>query len=427
MLTEQQLSTLAQVMTESSHVSRFIDVGYTYLGQFIAHDIVPQTHPIPGQSRDVLPYLNMDSVYGTDPQTATLLDERGLFPIKRQTPTGPEDLPRTNGVPNIPELRNDDNVIVSQLHLFWQRFHNVVLQRGYASNVSDARVLTTLVFQLVVIEDYLRQVLAPAVFDSVFRFDQRWLNLPSRPIAREFAHAAFRFGHSMVRPFYESFPQKPDVTLPELFQTNRNLDPRLELDFRRMFGWPLLNNRVEDAMTIDPFITREMRQVPIPTGVTINIAEMNLRAGVAAQLPPGKAYVEQLLAGPTGSKLAAAFGVRPLPDMGPLAERLPAGSGITIDNLPLWPYLLVEAVHASEGKHLGVVGSLICAEALANAVAGAPHSIYRGHWCSVDEVLSWMGKLGNELQEQRRVFANAAYTDRTFCMRHVIELVLRNN
>jgi hypothetical protein len=265
------------------------------------------------------------------------------------------------------------------------------------------------------------------VFDSVFRFDQRWLNLPSRPIAREFSHAAFRFGHSMVRPFYESFPHKPDVTLPELFQSNRDLDPRLELDFRRIFGWPLLNNRVEDAMTIDPFITREMRQVPIPAGGTINIAEMNLRAGSAAQLPPGKAYVEQLLARTNGSKLAAAFGLRPLPDLGPLADKLPAASGITIDNLPLWPYLLLEAVHASEGKHLGVVGSLICAEGLANAVAGAQHSIYRGRWFPADEVLSWLGMVGDELQEQRRSFANAAFTERTFCMRHVIELVLRNN
>lgn len=427
MLTEQQVTTLAHAMTESSHVSRFIDVGYTYLGQFIAHDIVPQTHPIPGQSRDVLPYLNMDSVYGSGNQTAALLDARGLFPIRRITPHGPEDLPRTNGVPNIPELRNDDNVIVSQLHLFWQRLHNAILQRGHASNAREARLMTTLVFQLVVVEDYLRQVLAPAVFDSVFRFNQRWLNLPSRPLAREFAHAAFRFGHSMVRPFYESFPQKPDVTLPELFQANRNLDPRLELDFRRMFGWPVLNNRIEDAMTIDPFITREMREVPIPTGATINIAEMNLRAGIAAQLPPGKAYVQQLLAGPNGSKLAAAFGIRPLPDLGPLADKLMPSSGITIDNLPLWPYLLLEATHASEGKHLGVVGSLICAEGLANAIAGAPHSLYRDRWFPVDEVLSWLGALGDELQEQRRVFANAAYTDRTFCMRHVVELVLRNN
>ncbi len=243
------------------------------------------------------------------------------------TPQGPEDLPRTDGVPNIPELRNDDNVIVSQLHLFWQRFHNAILQRGYAHNASEARVMTTLVFQLVVVEDYLRQVLAPAVFDSVFRFDQRWLNLSTRPIAREFAHAAFRFGHSMVRPFYESFPQKPDVTLPELFQTNRNLDPRLELDFRRMFGWPVLNNRVEDAMTIDPFITREMRQVPIPTGGTINIAEMNLRAGIV-----GAAAARQGLCANNcwrarmAAKLAAAFGVRPLPDLGPLADKLPPGA-----------------------------------------------------------------------------------------------------
>ncbi len=38
----------------------------------------------------------------------------------------------TAGVAQIPEPRNDDNVIIAQLHRFWQRFHNFVLQKELA-------------------------------------------------------------------------------------------------------------------------------------------------------------------------------------------------------------------------------------------------------------------------------------------------------
>lgn len=424
MLNESQLLKLAEVMTASasSQVGQAIDAGYTYLGQFISHDSVPPTQVIPGHSRTVLPHLNLDSVYGTGAQTATLLDARGMFPIRRSTPKGPEDLPRIDGVPQIPELRNDDNVIVAQLHLFWQRLHNVIVDRRYATDVAEARRFVTLIYQLVVVEDYLRLVLAPSVFDSCFRFDERPLKLPAGSIPPEFALAAFRFGHSMVRPFYErACPLRPDINLKDLFQSGRNLDPTLEVNFRELFGWPVLENDVEDAMFIDPFVTGAMRQVPIPGGGTINIAEKNLRA--AAGLPSGKAYVEKLLAGPRGPALRAAFGLTPLSHIDQLAEKLPADLGITIDNLPLWPYVLVEAAQAGRGEHLGMLGSLICAEVLANAIAGAQNSIYRDGWRSVDEVLSGLGDLGTALQELRRKHANAGFSNRTFCMRHVIELV----
>ena len=107
-----------------------------------------------------------------------------------------------------------------------------------------------------------------------------------------------------------------------------------------------------------------------------------------------------------------------------LSKYIPADLGLTIDNLPLWPYVLVEAMSTAEGKHLGVLGSLICAEVIGRAIRQAPVSIYDGQWRSVDEVLATLGTLGARLQAQRSANGGGPAPRRDFCMRHVIQLVL---
>jgi len=44
MLTQLQLSDLARAMSHRSSTVQAIDAVYTYFGQFIAHDIVPEAH-----------------------------------------------------------------------------------------------------------------------------------------------------------------------------------------------------------------------------------------------------------------------------------------------------------------------------------------------------------------------------------------------
>jgi Animal haem peroxidase len=414
MLTPMQIEALAKAMKQAESFTQYVHAGYTYLAQFIAHDIVPPTQ---GGGRVVRPCLQLDSLYGTSTR-GTPLDERGLFPIGPSVPGGPHDLPRSEGVAQIPEPRNDENTIVSQLHLFWQRLHNFTLTSGCAADAAEARRLVTAVYQLIVVEDFLRQVLAPEVFCHYFHYGERWLDLEVSSIPPEFARAAFRFGHSMTRPAYEAFgrTQRPDVKLAELFRRDQGLEPDFEINWRGFFGWPAQDDPPQGAMSISVNVTPAMAELPGPTpGAAINIMRKNLEAGEQAGLLPGKLYAKKY-------KLTA------LKSLGELADprRLHPEVGITIDHLPLWPYLLLEATSASHGWKLGVLGSAICAEVLANAVTTSQHSIYRHGHVPVDVVLEGLGALGRRIEVVRRANATSADRERTFCMRHVVELVLES-
>ena len=145
-------------------------------------------------------------------------------------------------------------------------------------------------------------------------------------------------------------------------------NPKNVIDWNGFFGEPFDNNRVQDAMAIDPFVAFGMSGIPDDKAKTINIIKVNLQAADSAGLPSGRAYVDELLAGPKGAELQSTFGLAPLTDLGVLSQHIPASSGITIDNLPLWPYILLEAMSTAEGRHLGVLGSLICAEVIGGSI-----------------------------------------------------------
>ncbi len=428
MLTDSQIRAIAKAMVSGqSIIANRIDAGYTYFGQFIAHEVVPPTHPLPGTKRTATtPYLDLDSLYGTVDQMPRFLDQHDRFPIGPNFPGGPDDLPRQNGMAKVPEPRSDDNVILSQLHLFLQRFHNFVIDKGYAESPLEARRLVTLVFQLLTVEDYLRQVLAPVVFDSYFRFHKRWLNFDATKIPPEFSRAAFRFGHTMARPFYEGFPGTPDAKLEQLFRPDANLEAALVLEWPQFFGWPEEDDPTQDAARLDPFLVAAMGSIPRGAGsAPVDIVLMNLRSGQEAELPAGGAYVATILDGPNGDAIRAALSLDRVPDLGDFAAAELAAVGVSIDNLPLWPYVLVEAMHSNKGQHLGVLGSMICAEVLANSIIYAQHSIYRNGWPAIDDVFASMGRLGDVLQKERRDSARPRFTARTFCVRHVVDMVLR--
>jgi hypothetical protein len=427
MPTANQIDAIAKTMTAAHAGPGVVDAGYTYFGQFVSHEIVAATHPPAGTTRVATPVLDLDSLYGTEQEMPSHLNDDGEFPIRSNFEGGPDDLPRTAGRALIPEPRNDDNVIIAQLHLFLQRFHNFTLQQGFATDALEARRLVTQVFQLLTVEDYLRQVLAPVVFDSYFRFDRRWLDFDPAKIPREFSHAAFRFGHSMVRASYDGFPLK-DASLDRLFQPNKNLDEALVLDWTKFFGWPTAERRDPDndaqvAARIDPFITSAMAKIPGEGSTHIDIVAMNLRAAADIVPPLGTTYVQQIVARPNGPAIQTALSLNEVPDMQYFAGEELAAAHVTIHDLPLWPYILLEAMHASLGRHLGVLGSMICAEVIRNAIVAAPHSIYQEGWHSIDDVLARLGKLGERLQAERARRARADFCTRSFCMRHLISLV----
>src|SRR5262249_53274304 len=133
-----------------------IAAGYTYLGQFIDHDLT--FDPVSSLQRENdpnalvdfrTPRFDLDCVYGRGPDDQPYLYQHDgvRMPLGRPLP-GNNDDPNTRDVPrNSPDAgpkraligdpRNDENVIVSQLQGVFLRFHNRVAEVLHATGPGD--------------------------------------------------------------------------------------------------------------------------------------------------------------------------------------------------------------------------------------------------------------------------------------------------
>lgn len=225
-----------------------IPAGYTYFGQFVDHDITLDPTPLKAKNVDVCaledfrtPALDLDCIYGTGPgdqpylyrpdpnANGELLQLRlGAKVTAADAAVGnSRDLLRLRIDGEVVERaligdkRNDENRIVSQVQALFIAFHNKVIQdqalieqvggiwEDTGSRFRSAVNIVRWHYQWLVLNDYLRRVLEPGAIAE--RFDRHGVpNLPlyDRPGLRnaylpvEFAGAAYRFGHSMVRPGY---------------------------------------------------------------------------------------------------------------------------------------------------------------------------------------------------------------------------------
>jgi hypothetical protein len=211
-----------------------IPAGYTYLGQFVDHDISFD----PASSLDRLndpealtdfrtPRLDLDCLYGRGPDDQPYLydpaDMRKFFlgdPMTFNTkPSSTRDLPRFNKRALIGDKRNDENVIVSQLQGAFLQFHNKMVdkrdQQGKRAQFADIQQEVRWHYQYLVLHDFLPRICGAAIINqilphlqsrqSIFDAPPRlnfyhWKNDAFIPI--EFSAAAYSFGHSMVRPIY---------------------------------------------------------------------------------------------------------------------------------------------------------------------------------------------------------------------------------
>ncbi len=214
-----------------------IPSGFTYLGQFIDHDLTfDKTAVMLGttvspaallQARS--PSLDLDSLYGAGPQdseSAKFYAADGMH-LKTGKTIAAEgiaakngfDLPRGAGSSAkakrkaiIPDPRNDENLAVAQTHNAMIRFHNRVLDSlpaalPPAQRFAQARELVTKHYQWMIRTDYLPRICRPSAVNNVFTSGRKVFevgatptDVPTMPI--EFSVAAFRMGHSMVRATY---------------------------------------------------------------------------------------------------------------------------------------------------------------------------------------------------------------------------------
>ncbi len=152
-----------------------IAAGFTFLGQFIDHDITFDPTPLSELERDPeaisnyrTPALDLDSVYGGGPLTSPHLYDRAApwkFLISHLNASA-FDLPR-NGQETalIADPRNDENPMISQLHLAFlmahnRRFDEVASDSGTTAMEAfeEARADIRSVYQWIVVNEYLPRI-----------------------------------------------------------------------------------------------------------------------------------------------------------------------------------------------------------------------------------------------------------------------------
>src|SRR3954464_2741232 len=202
-----------------------ISAGYTYLGQFIDHDLTfdPASSLQRQNDPDALvdyrtPRFDLDCVYGRGPDDQPYLYDNGLkFNLGLRQLTGAAsnpnatDLPRSrNGRAIIGDPRNDENVIISQLQGLFFRFHNALATPGRSFGEVQRQVRYH--YQWIVLNDFLPTIVSKDVLADIVPHISKGTDVLSDPpvldyykvrneayMPLEFSAAAYRFGHSMVR------------------------------------------------------------------------------------------------------------------------------------------------------------------------------------------------------------------------------------
>jgi len=360
--------------------------GHVLLGQFIDHDLTFDNTPLPEQREDPNARTNfrsarfdLDSLYGVGPNVSPELYSRNDSAKLRITglddPVTPDDLPRrSDGKAIIGDPRNDENLIICQLHLAFMKFHNALVdhvraqgRRGVDKVFQDAQRLCRWHYQWMAVHDFLPRVVGQNMVDSILeeradvpaivRLDFYKPENPKKPMMPiEFAVAAYRFGHSMLRPTYVINEQGGDAVLfgeqPTDFNLNgsRPCPPRLVIAWRHFFDIPgVADPPANDARRIDsdlslPLFTLPASVVPQPD-THVSLAERNLLRGKRLGLP-------------SGQQVAQKMGLEALSN-----NQLGLGDDAGWEGqAPLWFYILKEAELQHDGERLGAVGGRIVAE-----------------------------------------------------------------
>lgn len=414
---------------------------YTYFGQFVNHDISAPVGGLAAEAAEIAPVavitanagnppglgkpgraenvgkildcilnehgapLTLDSLYADGPQSDDLA-VRAMYRadgmrfrlerafrvdddvIKEQTKFlgrvdhpigGASDLLRKEGQALIADRRNDENLILSQLHLALMLLHNKAVDvlhrdnRDPATCFKAARKLVTHHYQWCVVYDYLANLLAPGVLASVLAKPPR-LDLPNR-VPMEFTTAAFRFGHSMVSPTYDFNANfgigsglRDHAKLAELFAfTSKGgmapfsgltqLPDHWIADWNRLTRPPADDQLGADA--IDMTFAHDM---------------LNVMAN-GAMLEHGSIFFRNLIRGfhrrlSFGQDLARAYGLEPLKPSA-ITSALPAElrtdpAAREFDtHTPAWLYCLCEAQQQQpNGQRLGPLASHIIADTI---------------------------------------------------------------
>src|SRR5437660_7516511 len=171
--------------------------GMVYLGQFLDHDLtrdetrLEHASNAPEKTTNLrIPRLNLESVYGGGPRRSSHLYDRSevgseIFLLgqtsavpKRKIVSTPDDFYRRNGRPVLADERNDQHLIIAQLHVGFLQFHNRLVEHLKRNeftehvfpneNIFDtARRLTVWHYQWIIRNEFLRWFILPEILRDI--------------------------------------------------------------------------------------------------------------------------------------------------------------------------------------------------------------------------------------------------------------------
>jgi hypothetical protein len=427
-------------------LGKLAPAGYTYLGQFIDHDLTFDILPLQAARRGLehrqnyrTPFLDLDQLYGGGPTLSPFLYRNARQDIGKESfligrtasPSGPtptptptptstsegtlgDDLPRNSeGIALVGDPRQDENLIIAQLHVAFLRIHNSVLRKlengelkscgpAGATCFQQARRLATWHYQWVVYKDYLKRILDENVYKEITnpKYQPKMAAVSGDfRIPIEFSGAAFRFGHSMVRNVYEINSNHHDVSLKTLLsltgiggEARPRLPAEWKVDWPKFFAAGGGEMTVRASNPIDTRIAAGLYQLSKDSkGDLKSLFEVTMPGDTARCNPPTPNRGEDdlpvitLLRGarmklPSGQAVAKTLGVKPLTDDEVLKDNPHASHEKIlmkysfVRDTPLWYYILKEAEIRGDGCRLGPIGSKIVGDVLVSSLRRDPDS-----------------------------------------------------
>lgn len=371
--------------------------GVTFLGQFLDHDMTfDASSPLgvptrPESSTNArTSAFDLDSVYGNGPVADLRLyrrDDRAK--LKLESGGLFEDLAReSDGTAIIADPRNDENLVIAGLQAAFIAFHNKVvdlLRRGGRRQLAidedglfghdevftrgdafvEARRVVTWHYQWMIVHEFLPSIIGAQTVNDILLRGRRYYTprAGSQSIPVEFQGAAYRFGHSMVRPSYRA-NLAGDRGAPFFGFV---FDPAGEgqadpIDLRggaraprRFIGWQTFFNfggaqatNVRPSKIIDTRISTPLFNLPlgaIASGAPpTSLPQRNLLRHITWSLPSGQAIAREMR----------------IPALTPSQFPELAKFGIGLEqNTPLWYYVLKEAELAGGASLVGVGARIV--------------------------------------------------------------------
>jgi hypothetical protein len=429
--TQQELINLALCMQDpgDSEDNDDLPSGFTYLGQFIDHDLTLDAIPQPSDFVDPTTLTNgrtfsfdLDSVFGGGPTGSPELYEADGVHLRVQEFTDADgdlvrDLPRNeDGSAILADRRNDENQIIAQLHVAFLKFYNRLVDMGF--DHKKARRKTVKYYQWVVLHDFLPHVAGQSRINSLSKCSGNDVDFgtdesadpkddedsgPKCGVKRgffrgekaaitpvEFSVAAFRFGHSIVRNSYILNETSDRISVFDADEGEDDLRGGRAISAEKLIDWgeflpeltgpDLDGNDINVARPLDALISESLFNLPIPgaadTGSN-NLAFRNMLRAHFYRMPSGQDVAEVL-----GERVIPADELNPtglpvgdercaLPTTAtPFAESLDEGT-------PLWFYLLAESHRVESGEKLGPVGGRIVTAVVLHRLLRSHPSIIR--------------------------------------------------